>query len=83
MDDTRVQDRIAKLAESRIAVEEQEGALKENAKDRRRKEIESQIKEVAEGITDNMICKMESKSFIRGAYYFVTQLLTRAYHQGG
>jgi hypothetical protein len=31
---------------------------------------------------DNMICKMENKTFIRGAYYFATQLLTRAYHQG-
>ncbi|KJF60279.1 acyltransferase [Coccidioides immitis RS] len=31
---------------------------------------------------DNMICKMESKTFIRGAYYLCTQLLTRAYHQG-
>lgn len=29
-----------------------------------------------------MICKMDSKYFIRGAYYFATQLLTRAYHQG-
>ena len=29
-----------------------------------------------------MICKFESKTFIRGAYYLVTQLLLRAYHQG-
>lgn len=29
-----------------------------------------------------MICKMESRYFIRGAYYLATQLLTRAYHQG-
>jgi len=29
-----------------------------------------------------MICKMESKRFIRGASYMCTQLLTRAYHQG-
>jgi hypothetical protein len=25
---------------------------------------------------------MESKTFIRGAYYLATELLTRAYHQG-
>lgn len=31
---------------------------------------------------DNMICKMESKTFIRSSYYLVTQLLLRAYHQG-
>ena len=38
--------------------------------------------EVADKLTDNMICKFESKAFIRGAYYLITQLLTRAYHQG-
>ncbi|KAF1814155.1 acyltransferase [Eremomyces bilateralis CBS 781.70] len=33
-------------------------------------------------MTEDMIAKMEGKRFIRGAYYMVTQLLTRAYHQG-
>ncbi|KAJ2905465.1 putative Glycerol-3-phosphate acyltransferase [Zalerion maritima] len=33
-------------------------------------------------LLDSMICKFESKRFIRGAYYLVTQLLLRAYHQG-
>lgn len=37
---------------------------------------------MAEKLTDNMICKFESKPFIRGAYYLVTQLTLRAYHQG-
>ena len=31
---------------------------------------------------DKMICKMESKRFIRSAYYLTSQLLLRAYHQG-
>ncbi|KAI9375803.1 acyltransferase-domain-containing protein [Aspergillus egyptiacus] len=48
----------------------------------RRNELEKNIKEVVDQMLDNMICKMESKRFIRGAYYFATQLLTRAYHQG-
>jgi len=51
-------------------------------RERRRREIEASLAEVAETWTDDMICKMESKRFIRGAYYLVTQLLTRAYHQG-
>ncbi|KAK4494607.1 hypothetical protein PRZ48_013963 [Zasmidium cellare] len=49
---------------------------------KRRKEIEEQLTEVADEWTDAMICKMDSRPFIRGAYYLVTQLLTRAYHQG-
>ncbi|TKA71270.1 hypothetical protein B0A49_03857 [Cryomyces minteri] len=83
--------KIAELAERRIRVEEEDGLLGNGdnggvggarRKEERRREIEESLKEVAEGLTDGMICKMESKRFIRGAYYFATQLLTRAYHQG-
>ncbi|UPL04386.1 hypothetical protein LCI18_015320 [Fusarium solani-melongenae] len=83
-----LQQRINQLAEHRVAVEEREGMLPRDAKDystkrsQRLNEIESGLQELAEKWTDDMICKMESKTFIRGAYYFVTQLLTRAYHQG-
>lgn len=45
-------------------------------------EIRESVMEVAEKLVDEMICKMESRRFIRGAYYLATQLLTRAYHQG-
>ncbi|KAF2754546.1 glycerol-3-phosphate acyltransferas-like protein [Pseudovirgaria hyperparasitica] len=82
MQDVRVQERIAKLAGGRVDVEIEQGTLGKKDRARRRQEIGEQIREVAEDITDNMICKMESKSFIRGAYYLATQLLTRAYHQG-
>ncbi|POR34729.1 Glycerol-3-phosphate acyltransferase [Tolypocladium paradoxum] len=83
-----LQTRIAQLAENRVAVEEEEGLLNKDDKDygvkraQRRSVLESGLEEVAEKLTDDMICKMESKTFIRGAYYLVTQLLTRAYHQG-
>ncbi|PHH92412.1 hypothetical protein CDD83_7481 [Cordyceps sp. RAO-2017] len=83
-----LQERIAQLAENRVAVEEREGFFNKNDKDfgmkrtQRRNVLESSLREVAEKLTDDMICKMESKTFIRGAYYLVTQLLTRAYHQG-
>ena len=83
-----LQKRISDLAAKRIEVEEKEGLL--NKEDKmfaskralRRACIEQSLQEVAEKLTDDMICKMESKTFIRGAYYLCTELLTRAYHQG-
>lgn len=84
-----LQNKVRELANTRLSVEEKEGlvATKEGAtldekRARRRHEIESSLWEVVDGMLDNMICKMENKTFIRGAYYMSTQLLTRAYHQG-
>ena len=89
----KLQRKISELAAKRVEVEIHEGLLgpkglegeeqehRKRRKDRRRA-IEGQLREVAEDWTDKMICKMESKYFIRSAYYLVTQLLTRAYHQG-
>ncbi|KAE8311411.1 Lysophospholipid AcyltransferasesGPAT-like protein [Aspergillus parasiticus SU-1] len=80
--------KVKELAEARLSVEEKEGLLDvkpgplPKKKAHRRNEIESNLKEVVDSMLDNMICKMESKRFIRGAYYLCTQLLTRAYHQG-
>ena len=80
--------RIDQLAQSRVEEEEKQGLLGQQEdmivknKIRRRTEIEVSLQEVAAELTDGMICKMESKRFIRGAYYLCTQLLTRAYHQG-
>ncbi|KAF2747840.1 glycerol-3-phosphate acyltransferas-like protein [Sporormia fimetaria CBS 119925] len=81
--------KIRELADKRVEVELRDGLLGNGdavgQKDRatkRRVQIEESLVEVADTWTDNMICKMESKSFIRGAYYLATQLLTRAYHQG-
>ena len=76
--------RIEDLAQRRVEVEEECGLLGNGSgsKMRRKTEIETSLQEVALELTDGMICKMESKMFIRGAYYLATQLLTRAYHQG-
>jgi 1-acyl-sn-glycerol-3-phosphate acyltransferase len=85
--------KVRELAAKRVEVEAAEGLLGEDAqhggdvgeKDRKRKrrvEIEESLMEVSDSWTDKMICKMESKRFIRGAYWFASQLLTRAYHQG-
>lgn len=84
-----LQGKITELANGRLAVEGKEGLLtvKEGAtldekRARRKNEIEGNLLEVVDTMMDQMICKMESKKFIRGAYYMCTQLLTRAYHQG-
>ncbi|KAI2641244.1 acyltransferase-domain-containing protein [Xylaria nigripes] len=83
-----LQSHISQLADKRLQVEENEGWLKKDDKNydtkraHRRAVIVSGIRDLAEKMTDDMICKFESKTFIRGAYYLVTQLLTRAYHQG-
>ncbi|TKA67643.1 hypothetical protein B0A55_07982 [Friedmanniomyces simplex] len=89
----KLQTRISELAQRRVEVEIHEGLLgpkglegeeQEHRTRRlaRRRQIEEELREVAEDWTDKMICKMDSKVFIRGAYYLCTQLLTRAYHQG-
>ncbi|KAG9656059.1 acyltransferase-domain-containing protein, partial [Aureobasidium melanogenum] len=78
----RLQSRISELAHKRLDVEVAEGTLPINKVEERRKEMEAQLLQVADSWTDQMICKMDSRKFIRGAYYFATQLLTRAYHQG-
>ncbi|KAK0641490.1 acyltransferase-domain-containing protein [Cercophora newfieldiana] len=88
MSATLLQTKISQLADMRVAVEEKEGLLNKYEKDfqtkraQRRAVLIESLQEVAENLTDNMICKFESKTFIRGAYYMVTQLLLRAYHQG-
>ncbi|CAO1601433.1 hypothetical protein XANCAGTX0491_005095 [Xanthoria calcicola] len=82
-----LQQRILDLANKRLDVEKKAGLFSHaydqgKAKAIRRDEIVSSLREVALGLTDGMICKMESNRFIRFAYYSATQLLTRAYHQG-
>lgn len=81
-----LKNRIESLASQRVEFEEVQGILREHVmepgKMKRKQEIEKSLQEVASNWTDAMICKLESKAFIRGAYYLATQLLTRAYHQG-
>jgi hypothetical protein len=80
--------RITELAQKRISVEEKEGLLNKNdpmylsKRSRRQTQLEQSLQELSEKLADDMICKLESKLFIRGAYYLASQLLTRAYHQG-
>ena len=83
-----LQRRISQLVDARLAVEVRDGLLNKADKDfeakkaQRRSVLALSLQQVAESLADKMICKFESKTFIRGAYYLVTQLLLRAYHQG-
>lgn len=83
-----LRNRITDLASKRIAVEESEGILDKkdpqygSKRSQRQATIEKSLEELSEKLVGEMICKFESKPFIRGAYYLTTQLLTRAYHQG-
>ncbi|KAK3709501.1 hypothetical protein LTR37_010874 [Vermiconidia calcicola] len=84
---------IRLLASKRVEVELGDGLLgplgvegeeteHRRRRESRRSEIENELRQVAEEWTDKMICKMDSRRFIRGAYYLTSQLLTRAYHLG-
>ncbi|KAL7272195.1 hypothetical protein RUND412_005023 [Rhizina undulata] len=85
--------KIKELAEKRLVEEEGRGMFdgvhsqggkmaKETRKQRRRREVEKQLEEVADGVVEGMICKFESKKFIRGAYFIAMQILARTYHLG-
>jgi 1-acyl-sn-glycerol-3-phosphate acyltransferase len=93
MQQPKLKGKIGELAAKRVEAEMLEGRLGpmgldgeqeewKAKREERRRELEGQLSSVAEQWTDGMICKMDSRYFIRGAYYFATQLLTRAYHQG-
>ena len=77
--------KIVDLAEQRLDLEEKEHLLDNTSlaylseKEQRRHEITSQLIEITGDMLDRMVCKMESKPYIRTAFYGVTQLLTRAY----
>jgi len=89
----KLRKKISELAQKRVEVELDEGRLGllglegedvqwRRRREGRRKEVEGQLDTVSEGWIDGMICKMDSRYFIRGAYFLATQLLTRAYDQG-
>lgn len=77
--------KIVELTEARLGVEEKEKLLDRASatylqeREKRRHEITSQLIEITGDMLQNMMCKMESKPYIRTAFYGVTQLLTRAY----
>ncbi|KAF3909275.1 hypothetical protein ABW20_dc0106989 [Dactylellina cionopaga] len=77
-----VEGRIQGLASETVDDETRQGFLPKDQNERRRKEVVRQLRELADRTVDGMICKMESKSFIRTAYWLASQVLSRTYHQG-
>ena len=76
---------IAALADRRVGIEtgmKLLGQDDEGRRAKRRAELVKNLDEVAAEMLDNMVCKMESKAFIRSAFYLVSNLVTTAYHQG-
>ncbi|CUS08264.1 unnamed protein product [Tuber aestivum] len=75
--------KLQELASRRVVVEDGMGLFSgEKGRRKRLQEVEKQLNEVAEEIVEGMICKFESKRFIRGAYFICVQLLARSYHRG-
>lgn len=60
-----VTSKIEELADHRVDEEVKQDLVKTDKVSWRRKEIVHNLQEVAEGMVDNMICKFESKRFIR------------------
>lgn len=77
--------KVVELTDERLRVEEKECLLDNTSptylidRERRRHEITSQLLEILQDALDKMVCKQESKPYIRSAFYACTQLLTRAY----
>ena len=75
--------KIRLLTDAKLEHEESEGLLDVadlgKSKSDRREVIESSVIGIVNSMIDDMMCKMESKAYIRTAFYFTTQLLTRAY----
>lgn len=77
--------KFVELTEARLQAEEEEALLDQSSptylqeREKRRHEISFQLIEITGDMLDYMMCKMESKTYIRAAFYGATQLLTRAY----
>jgi 1-acyl-sn-glycerol-3-phosphate acyltransferase len=80
-----LQKKLLELTEARMRVEEEQHLLDPDSatyiqdREARKGQIISNLVDVTEDMLDKMICKMDSKPYLRSAYYGVTQLLTRAY----
>ena len=77
--------RLIELAEARLQLEEKECLLDVSSstypqdRERRSQQIVSSLVDITRDMVDRMMCKQESHTFIRAAFYGTTQLLTRAY----
>ena len=87
MANVMLKDKLQDLAVRRVQTERAQdlygvSRVATQKSDLRLQQIVEELRERAQVMLNDLICKMESKIFIRGAYYAVTSLLTQAYHQG-
>lgn len=84
LDSPLLRAKVEDFANQRLLVEKEQGLFggKGGSEAERKAELTEQLDGVVDDMLEKMMCKMENKTFIRSAYYMVTQLLTRAYHQG-
>lgn len=87
LDNDILRARIRKLAERKAEDEAAKGLLGNDSqltdkRARRQKELERELRDVSTGMIGAMLCKMDSKHFIRSAFYIAGNLVTRAYEQG-
>ena len=77
-----LQRRVAELAEARTVVEQEKLLLDRDplSRSKRKHDIEASLYQIVHHMIDRMICKMESKGYIRTAFYSCAQLITRAYN---
>jgi len=69
LDSRMLKAKLQELASRRVVVEDRIGLLnEEKGRQKRLQEVEKQLNEVAEEIVEGMICKFESKRFIRVCY---------------
>lgn len=80
-----LQKRLVDLTDKRLKEEEAQLLLDPSSptylrdREQRRSAIVTSLVDITRDMVDKMMCKMDSKPYIRSAFYGVTQLLTRAY----
>lgn len=80
-----LRNRLFELTEARLQLEEKECLLDVSRpshlqdRERRSQQIISSLVDITRDMVDRMMCKQESHTYIRAAFYGTTQLLTRAY----
>ena len=85
MKSTILQRKLLEMTEARLRVEEEQHLLDPDSpsyqtdREQRKTKIIADLVDITQDMLDNMLCKMESKIWVRTAYWGCTQLITRAY----
>ncbi|KAK9248381.1 hypothetical protein V1506DRAFT_452533 [Lipomyces tetrasporus] len=77
-----LRNRITSLAERSVKESPVWSRMSRFEQEDRRQQVVEWLEAVTSKLADGMICKFESKRFLRLAYYIVMQILGRTYNQG-